>query len=158
MIKMTRLIAFTFMTCSMFSCKKQVQDVVVDTGVTLSVKNSQQKDLLAPGVPDGFSQENIQVFNFINGSYQVVNKPTMDLPKNVKIYKRTNATDYQLDLFVNIETDKDGISKTLIKFGENKPDTVAAKLDRKNGSILLRKVWLNGKEVADRSTPTIVIK
>lgn len=158
MRKMTRLVILIFMIYPLVSCKKKlVADVAVETGVMLSVKSNAQTDLLAPGTANGFNEQNIQVFNLINGTYQPVNKPSMDLPKNIKIYKKQGSTEYQLELFVNTEVDKSGISYTLIQFGENKPDTVKSEVVKKGGSIGLGKVWLNDTQI-DRFTPSIVIK
>lgn len=157
MRKMTRVIALIFMIYPLFSCKKKVANVSVETSVMFAVKNNVQADLLAPGTANGFNQQNIQIFNLIDGTYQLINKPSMDFPKNIKIFKKQNAAEYQLELFVNTETDKSGISYTLIQFGENKPDTVKAEIVRNGGSIGLGKVWLNNALI-DRITPTVIVK
>ncbi|MCX2430894.1 hypothetical protein [Pedobacter sp. GR22-10] len=157
MRKMTRVIALIFMIYPFFSCKKKVANVSVETSVMFAVKNNVQTDLLAPGTANGFNQQNIQIFNLIDGTYQLINKSSMDFPKNIKIFKKQNAAEYQLELFVNTETDKSGISYTLIQFGENKPDTVKAEIVRNGGSIGLGKVWLNNALI-DRITPTVIVK
>ena len=157
MRKMTRVIALIFMIYPLFSCKKKVANVSVETSVMFAVKNNVQADLLAPETANGFNQQNIQIFNLIDGTYQLINKPSMDFPKNIKIFKKQNAAEYQLELFVNTETDKSGISYTLIQFGENKPDTVKAEIVRNGGSIGLGKVWLNNALI-DRITPTVIVK
>jgi len=154
---MTRVIALIFMIYPLFSCKKKVANVSVETSVMFAVKNNVQADLLAPETANGFNQQNIQIFNLIDGTYQLINKPSMDFPKNIKIFKKQNAAEYQLELFVNTETDKSGISYTLIQFGENKPDTVKAEIVRNGGSIGLGKVWLNNALI-DRITPTVIVK
>ncbi|WP_090628548.1 hypothetical protein [Parapedobacter indicus] len=66
----------------------------------------------------------------------------------------------RIKVFVDINhTDRDGVSTTLVAFGNNEPDTIQAEIVRsKNGSITAGKVWLNGIEIADRSEPTVIIK
>jgi hypothetical protein len=157
MRKMTRVVALIFIIYPLFSCKKQVANVSVETSVMFAVKNNAQADLLAPGAANGFNEQNIQVFNLINGTYQPVNKPSMDFPKNIKIFKKQNSPEYQLELFVNTEVDKSGISYTLIQFAENKPDTIKAEIVKNGGSTGLGKIWLNSTQI-DRFTPTTLIK
>jgi len=146
----------------LLSCQKseQPESVHVSTDVIFAVRDADGNDLLDPVTPGAFDEADIDVFYYENGEYKPVYEGHLDYPKSFMIINEKGDDFARIKVFVDINhTDQDGVSTTLVGFGDNEPDTIRAEIIRsKNGSITTGKVWLNGSEIADRFEPTVIVK
>lgn len=141
----------------LMSCNKDKNCCsVMSLDVTLAVKTANNVDLLNPENPNAFNLQSINLYYFENGSFVKIDDPTKDLPQNLQIYKGADS-DYNLKLFVNANTDVNGTSLTVIKFGQSVPDTIRAVLQRNNTSVIIKSGTINGLAI-DRSKPFLLIK
>ena len=143
-------------------CQKseQPESVHISTDVLFAVRDADGNDLLDPETPGSFGEADIDVLYYENGEFKPVYEGHLDYPESFMIINEKGDDFALIKVFVDINhTDQDGVSTTLVAFGNNEPDTIRAEIVRsKNGSITAGKVWLNGTEIADRSEPTIIIK
>lgn len=140
---------------SLISCNKNCCSVV-SLDVTLSVKTINNIDLLDPQNPNGFNLNSINLYYLKNGGFVKINDRTKDSPQNLRIYKGSGGA-YEIKLFVNPDTNVNGTSITVIKFGQLAPDTIKAVLIKNNASVSIKSVTINGSAI-DRSKTFFLIK
>jgi hypothetical protein len=124
----------------LLGCKKERRNccVLFDTNMRIAVQSSSKLDLLDPQ-SSKFNDVNIEVFDRMESGYVRVNNGNMDRPKRFAIFHNLTIGKYELDLGLNT-TMIAGFSETLIKFGENVPDTIRALIIKKGGSTTVSQV------------------
>lgn len=100
--------------------------------------NQQSQNLLTP--PTALNESNIDVFYVKNGTASLFYKSSASFPKGFKIFKPDGQE--SLKLFLN-DADED-FPLTIIKFSSYTADTIKCQVLRKNNSIIMNKLWLNG--------------
>jgi len=123
-------------------CKKDpgVCCTIVDIDMHIAVQSHANLDLLDPQ-SNKFNPDNIDVFDKTESGFVRVFDSNMDQPKRFIITKNPNTGKYQLKLGLNVNT-VDGVSQTLVKFGDNLPDTIRAVVTKKGGNTIVSKVTI----------------
>lgn len=127
------IISLLYCSCS----KNDGKEAIVDTGVTISYKNSTGADLLAPTTQNYFNPINFHIYDVVNGNKKEVYYPNFDYPQNFYIYKNDSTHLYYLKVFVETDT-------TLLELSKNITDTIISVIDKSNGNSIVRKVWYDG--------------
>jgi hypothetical protein len=135
---------------SLIACSKtdeKIPQVVLDVNFELSVFNSQNEDLLDPSTAYHFDTTEIKLFyREADGEILEVIDPQLDYPRHYRLYKHEN--EYRIDVGLNYSCIPDN-SISYIQWNENDTDTIEAQFETSDGSVLMRKVWLNGSEIWD---------
>jgi hypothetical protein len=106
----------------------------------ISVQSSSKLDLLDPQ-SGKFKDGNIEVFDRLESGYVRVYNANMDQPKRFGIIQNPKGGNYELSLGLNTKM-IDGFSETLIKFGDNVPDTIRAVIAKKGGSTTVSQITI----------------
>lgn len=147
---------------SFFNCSEPNQvnyDSNIDIGVTFSVFNSENKDLLNPKNTNHINTSRIRLFYDVNGKKKEIYNPNMDSPKSFRIYKHEN--EYRIAISLNY-TKTSNKATTYIEWNKDDTDTIKASYEKDQSmSIIMQDtIWLNGKQIWKRSdnvAPHIVL-
>lgn len=127
------------------SCGSDENDqVIVDTDINVSIKNSDGVDLLDSANPHSYREDSIKLFYIKNGEEVEVFDADMDYPKGFFIYKHEN--EYRMRIFPNIDKSEE-FPLTYIKWNETTIDTIKCIIERKSNSQICKKVWFNNESV-----------
>ncbi|MGF1923214.1 MAG: hypothetical protein ACQUHE_03470 [Bacteroidia bacterium] len=139
----------SFALLCLFSCERKDCCTVISSAVEITVLNQQGKNLLAE--PAVFAKGDIEKYDVVNGAPQLYNQPHLDADKGFLLIKDVAGKErLRLFLYHNKEEKR---SRTLIKFGNTKMDTVDCEFRYSGSSVFLEKVWLNGES----KTPQFII-
>lgn len=121
-------------------CKDDRRDCCVsyDTDIRIAVQSTSKLDLLDPQ-SSKFNYDNIDVFDKTESGYVRVFDGNMDQPKRFGVSQHPTTGNYELNLGLNIKM-IGGVSETLIKFGDNVPDTIRAVIVKNGGNTTVSKV------------------
>ena len=124
----------------LLGCKKDRRDccVLFDTNMRIAVQSSSKLDLLDPQ-SSKFNDVNIEIFDRMESGYVRVNNGNMDRPKRFAIFQNSAIGKYELNLGLNTNM-IGGFSETLIKFGDNVPDTIRAVIVKKGSNTTVSQV------------------
>ncbi|RYG22135.1 MAG: hypothetical protein EOO07_00745 [Chitinophagaceae bacterium] len=103
------------------------------------MQNQQGQNLLVS--PAMFTKSNIETYHVINGQAQLFNQPNLDADKGFLVLEGTTGKIIRIFPYFN---KNEKISRTLIKFGDTKIDTIDCEFTFSGSSVLLQKVWYNG--------------
>jgi hypothetical protein len=134
------LISIPLLLILLLGCKKDPSDccVLFDTNMRISVQSSSKLDLLDPQ-SSRFNDVNIEVFDRMESGYVRINNGNMDRPKRFAIFQNSTIGKYELNLGLNTNM-IGGFSETLIKFGDNVPDTIRAVIVRKGSNTTVSQI------------------
>ncbi|RZK60494.1 MAG: hypothetical protein EOO91_01265 [Pedobacter sp.] len=119
------------------SCEKNSKEIYAH--VDIKVINSQGANLLS--TPAVFNNNNIAVYFVKDGKAELYNQPSPNDNKGFILIKGADGSD-AIRLFLNYKQDEP-TALTLIKFGDTKIDTVKGEFSFEEGSVFLKRVWLN---------------
>lgn len=139
---MKNLILMLFLALLLSCSTENGEGIVFETGIELSVINTEGQDLLNPGFSDSYKEGQIKLFYKIDGELQEVYDSSLDHPRNFFIYKR--PTEYRIRIFPNTDKSKE-ISITLIQWSETDADTIRSKIERRGSITQVTKVWFNNE-------------
>jgi len=129
------------------SCKKVEEPIiccaVVDTGLSFTVSSKSNLDLLNPGTTGAYTEDKIELFDKKASGYVRVYDRNMDWPKRFHIEVNPNTGKYQISLGLNVETLSQDTSVTLVKFGDQVPDTIKAVVVREGGYLVAKDIRMN---------------
>lgn len=120
--------------------------VLVETDINLLVSDHTGSNLLQNGK---FKQDEIKLYNIVNGEKQVIYSPSQDSPRNFFIYNFESPGTYNgqnlIRIFPNL-VDQSTITTTLIEWNETDIDTIKTEIDRKNRSAtFVTSIWINNQ-------------
>jgi hypothetical protein len=129
----------------LLSCNKDDNEqVIIDTAINISVKDTEGNDLLNANSLNSLNQNSFKVIYEINGEQIEVNDENLDYPKGFFVYQHGN--EYRIRVFPN--TDKNSSYPiTYIKWSEMDTDTLKCEIDRNGNSEICKKVWFNNELV-----------
>jgi hypothetical protein len=132
-----RFLSIPLLFILLLGCEKDHRNccIIIDTNMRIAVQSSSNRDLLDPE-SSKFNGVNIEVFDRINSGYVRVNNGNMDRPKRFVIFQNPAIGKYELNLGLNTNM-IGGFSETLIKFGDNVPDTIRAVIVKKGNSTFV---------------------
>lgn len=141
-MKILKLTLASILLFCLYSCNSGNNCcTIIDVGVNLTVLNPQGQNLLAD--PAVYTKSNIETYHMINGQAQLFNRPNLDADKGFLILKESNGKEtIRIFAYHNM---KEKISRTLIKFGNTKMDTIDCEFKFSGASVLIQKVWYNGE-------------
>jgi hypothetical protein len=141
MKKIIILIAI-FTVCACNSNDDDTAQVVLDTRIDFTIKDSNGLDLLNPETPNAFLEEDIFLKYLVNGEEQNVYYGNQDSPKNLFIFEHEGT--YRIRIFPNMEASEE-LPITYVDWSETDRDTIKCAYNRYgNNNIVCTKVWLNG--------------
>lgn len=109
-----------------------------DTNMRIAVQSPSKVDMPDPQ-SSKFNAENIDVFDKTASGHVRVFNGNMDQPKRFRIAQHPTTGKYELQLGLNL-TMINGLSETLIKFGDNVADTIRAVIVKNGGNTTVSKV------------------
>ena len=135
-----RFFPISLLLIIIISCKKEPSSccTIIDTNMRIAVQSTSMLDLLDPQ-SSKFNDVNIEVFDRLESGYVQVNNANMDRPKRFAIFQNSAIGKYELNLGLNTNM-IDGFSETLIKFGDNAPDTIRAVIVKKGNNTMVTQV------------------
>gem|GEM_PF-5157679 len=124
----------------LFGCKKdpRICCITINTNMRIAVQSSSKLDLLDPH-SSKFNYDNIDVFDKTESGYVRVFNGNMDQPKRFGVFQNPTSGKHELKLGLNMIM-IGGVSETLIKFGNNTPDTIRAVIVKNGGNTTVSKV------------------
>jgi len=136
----------------LYSCVSDDRNQVatnIDIGIEFFVFSEEGIDLLNPESPNAFRENEIRIFNLIDGIVTEVYNPRMDLPRGFALSEPEPLVSreyYSLGLGANTySTDEYPI--TYIQWNENDTDTLKVELDKGDNYEMVTKVWFNDQLV-----------
>ena len=122
------------------SCKSEKCCVVISTGVQLSIANKDGSDLLNPASNGSINSENLDIYYLTNGNLEKQFKGNLDYPEMFKIDKFPQYDEAVMTVFLNSNTDSQGVSTTILKYNSYPSDTISAEIFKNDGNVLRGKV------------------
>lgn len=139
-MRVFRISLFSIVLFCLLSCEGSTNCcTIIDRDVNLTVQNQQGQNLLVS--PAMFTKSNIETYHVINGQAQLFNQPNLDADKGFLVLEGTTGKIIRIFPYFN---KNEKISRTLIKFGDTKIDTIDCEFTFSGSSVLLQKVWYNG--------------
>ncbi len=114
---------------------------IVDTSITMTVKDANGNDLLDPEYTASLDKNSIKLFYVVAGVAKEVYDGNLDYPRMFKIDKHIN--EYRITIFPNTTSD-DELAVTLVQWRENEIDTLSCKVFQGGNRETVTEVWLNG--------------
>ena len=137
----------------LISCAKHPDSAdVFDTYIDLRLENISREDLLNPDTDNSYNQNDIQLFNLLDGVEQYHFCGNCDHQKGYFFFERDNR--FIMRIFPNSEIQKNGTDPiTYIQWNETDRDTIQCHINRNDdGSyIFCTKVWYNNVLVYDNN-------
>ena len=150
------------MLAMLFSCSDNCcDDDNIDRILTLTVKDNQGNDLLAPQILGTYNTANITIFYLINDEKVSVQRYSGYLdyyPNNIYGYEIVEAGNtsgtYTMKIFLNNIYSEEDLYTTYIKWNDIDTDTIDCKIEKQEGSVYCSKVFYNGNNVWEISSGT----
>jgi len=124
----------------LFSCQKEKESFIVDIGIEITVSDENGNDLLNPSNQNSFNEQNIKIYDLINGVVEEVYYPNYDNPRCFSIVEKDGI--YRMMLSPNAN-EKDEFPVTYIKWNETDTDTIKCSISRGDNYVVCTKVWYN---------------
>jgi hypothetical protein len=135
----------------LISCAKHPDSAdIFDTSIDLRLENISGEDLLNPDTDNSYNQNDIQLFNLMDGVEEYHFCGNCDHQQGYFFFKRDN--NFVMRISPNFEIQKDGSDPiTYIQWNETDRDTIQCHINRNDdGSyIFCIKVWYNNILVYD---------
>ncbi len=140
---------FIFLTAFISSCKEneQPQFATVDMMAFITVLDEEENNLLDPKQEGFYSSKDIKIFYERNGKLVEFYESNLDMPRNFRIDPPEFERDYIMALVLDSE-------KTIIQWNEAEADTIQSEIYDNGKSILVLKVFHQGKLKWDGATAT----
>jgi hypothetical protein len=141
------------------NCTKEVPVCcVIPEAINLQISytNSAKADLLDPATPNGIRKDDVDIYYLQNGVKTQVYYPNLDYPKNFRISQTGMGNKYFLLLWASTHEDRNSITTTYINVRNRFEDTVTAEVTRYGGRRSLKKVWINGVQLNQIDTVTLI--
>ena len=135
------------MLCLICSCSTddaEQNQFVFDASYDFIVRDNDGNDLLNPENPNAYKESDIKLFYKINGNVEEVFEGNLDNPRHFEIFKHKN--EYRITVGVNHAKNED-LPITYIQWNEADTDTIKAKFRRTDNLTIIKKLWLNGKQI-----------
>lgn len=130
-----------------FSCDTE-DNINFDVKINLTIENADGIDLLNPLTVGAISKNDIKIFFEINGerkTYQSINSDvTLDNPDGFSIYPPDGSVTFGGKYHLNIISNPTiGNAVTIIEINGRDDIELISEVVEKNGSITIKKIWLN---------------
>ncbi|NHN25766.1 hypothetical protein FIA58_008775 [Flavobacterium jejuense] len=134
------LVIMLFSSCN----SNDSEQFIVDTSITISVKDSDGIDLLNSKNSNSLDPNKFKIIYVIDGVSVEFYDENASYPKGFFIYEHEN--EYRIKIFPNVKN-KDNLPITYIKWNEVDSDTLKCEIEKNINSEICKKVWLNDKIV-----------
>ncbi len=142
---MKNLFLILSITMLLWSCSKDEHEgIIVDTSVSISVKDTNGNDLLDANNSNSLNLDLVKIIYEANGEKTVFLKKHLDAPKGFSVIK--HEKEYRMQVLLN--SDKQTARPiTYIQWNDTDTDTLKCEISRKSGNEICNKLWLNNKLV-----------
>lgn len=130
--------------CSACSSDDNSDQMIVDTSINLSIRDSEGNDLLDPQTDNSYKESEIKLFYLKNGEEMEIFNSNLDYPKGFFIYKQEN--EFRMRIFPHTEMGEK-FPTTYIKWNNSDIDTVKCNIEKTTSSEICTKVWFNNNIV-----------
>ena len=135
------------------SCTQEECCVIISTDMEISIADAAGEDLLDPNNAEAFQEEDITLYNVIDGDDVPFFQSNLDQPRGFALRERTDGI-YSLTVFVNIpaaeEIDESEVYTSYLQYGddESSRDQIDYTLSNPSGSsVMITQIWINGDVV-----------
>lgn len=122
-------------------CDKQITSESFDVGIDILIFDQYGNDLLDIKNPNFIDLSEVKIFYMINNQILEQYDPNLDCPSKICLFSEQGIN--SASLFPN-PSEKEEFPITLIKWNNEKTDTVKCHFIRNNGNVTCDKVWYNG--------------
>jgi hypothetical protein len=135
------------MAVMLFSCDSEEKEhFVIESSVTISVKDKDGLDLLNPDNENSIDRNLIRIYYEVGGEKIEVYEPHLDHSKGFYVEKQ--GGEYQIIIFTNL-SQREEYPLTYIEWNPDDTDTIQCLIERTSNTEICKKVWYNGKIVWD---------
>jgi hypothetical protein len=125
----------------LIGCDKQITSENFDVGIDILIFDQHGNDLLDLNDPNFIDLSEVKIFYIINNQILEQYEPNLDCPSKICLVSELGRN--SASLFPN-HSEKEEFPVTLIKWNNEKTDTVKCHFIRNDGNVTCDKVWYNG--------------